>query len=230
MKNERSSNSTHKSKKQPRLTPPDLEKLKVQKSQPKDSEKNSEIQAKKSKDKQKKSLFFNKNSELEKLKKELKEIKNSYAYLQAEFINFKRIQKKEREQSIKYASFPFLQDFLFNVLNDFNRAMEKEWRNSDFEDFKSGIEILHSKIIKILKQYGVKEINPKGETFNPHFHEVMSLGQDKNLPEQTILQVCKKGYSLHDRLVQPAQVIVNQFSENKTNLEPEKLNSKQEEE
>ena len=176
------------------------------------SKKNSEEGQKSIKEKSKKNAFLKKEGKVE---KELKEIKNAYAYLQAEFVNFKRVQQNEREQSIRYASFPFLQDFLVSVLNDFNRAMEKEWKTSDFENFKSGIEILHSKMIKVLEQYGVKEINPQGEVFNPHFHEVVSVGQDESQPEQTVLQVCKKGYTLHERLVQPAQVIVNQISKEK---------------
>ena len=163
--------------------------------------------------KNKKSSVFKKE---EKLEKELKDIKKAYAYLQAEFENFKRIQRNEREQSIKYASFPFLQDFLIHVLNDLNRAIGEEWKSSDFENFKSGIKMLHSKTIKILKQYGVQEINPQGEVFNPHFHEVVSVGQDQSQPDQTVLQVCKKGYVLHDRLVQPAQVIVNQIPKGAT--------------
>ena len=178
------------------------------------------------KTKKKPSPFFNKNLETEKLKKELKEVKSSYSYLQAEFANFKRIQQNEREQSIKYASSSFLNDFLINVLNDFNRAMEKEWEESDFKDFKSGIGIIHSKIIKVLQKNGVKEINPQGEIFDPRFHEVLSLGEDQSLPEQTVLQVCKKGYLLHDRLVQPAQVIVNQFLKNKKSEETEKKEQK----
>ena len=218
MKKENGSNP--KSKIKPHLVPPDLEKFKNQQSQKKGKESHSRGRKEETIEKKKPS-FFNKKSEVEELKKELKEIKTSYAYLQAEFMNFKKAKKIEREQSIKYASFPFLQNFLVNVLNDFNRAMEKEWKTSDFENFKSGIEMLHSKIIKLLEQYGVKEINPQGEIFNPYFHEVLSLEEDKNLPEKTILQVCKKGYLLYDRLVQPAQVIVNQYSINKSESESE---------
>ncbi len=155
------------------------------------------------------------NKELAGKIKELEESKKRYQYLQAEFANFKRITQKEKEQAVKYSSFSFLQDVIVNFLNDFNRAMEKKWENKDFENFKKGVEMLHSKFVKILKQNSVTEIAPKGEVFNPHLHEVVSVEENKEQPENTILHICRKGYQLHDRLVQPAQVIVSKNFDNK---------------
>lgn len=154
-----------------------------------------------------------KNKELEKRLKELEELNKSYRYLQAEFANFKRIVQKEKEQMIKYAAFSFLQDITLNFLNDFNRAMEKNWESKDFENFKKGVEMLHSKFIKILNQHGVAEIIPKGALFDPNLHEVVSVEENKEHSENTILHICRNGYQLHDRLVQPAQVIVSKNSQ-----------------
>ena len=150
-----------------------------------------------------------KNKELEKNIKELEELKKSYRYLQAEFANFKRVAQKEKEQTMKYSTFNFLQDVILNFLNDFNRAMEKNWESKDFESFKKGVEMLHSKFVKILKQHHVEEIVPKGLLFDPTLHEVVSMEENKEHPDDTILHICRKGYQLHDRLVQPAQVIVS---------------------
>ena len=156
-----------------------------------------------------------KNKELEKKVKELEELEKSYRYLQAEFANFKRITQKEKEQTIKYSSFNFLQDVILNFLNDFNRAMENNWESKDFESFKKGVEMLHSKFIKVLQQYDVVEISPKGQPFNPNIHEVVSVEENKESPEGTILRVCRNGYQLHDRLVQPAQVVVSKNNQDK---------------
>ncbi len=161
-----------------------------------------------------------KNKELEKSLKELEELNKSYRYLQAEFANFKRINQKEKEQAVKYSSFSFFQDLTLNFLNDFNRAMEKNWENKDFENFKKGVEILHFKFIKILQQHGVTEITPKG-LFDPNLHEVVSVEENKEHPENTILHICRRGYQLHDRLVQPAQVIVSKNSQNKESQKSE---------
>lgn len=153
--------------------------------------------------------------DLEKKEKELKELNKSYRYLQAEFVNFKRIAQKEKEQALRYSTFNFLQDVILNFLNDFNRAMEKNWESKDFESFKKGVEMLHSTFIKILKQHDVIEIIPKGQPFDPNVHEVVSIEENKEHPEDTILHICRIGYQLHDRLVQPAQVIVSKNSQTK---------------
>lgn len=154
-----------------------------------------------------------KNKELEEKIQELEELNKSYRYLQAEFANFKRIAQKENEQAVKYSAFSFLQDITLNFLNDFNRAMEKKWEGKDFENFKKGVEMLHSKFIKILQQHGVTEIIPKGDLFDPNLHEVLSVEQNDKHPENTILRIFRNGYQLHDRLVQPAQVVVSKNSQ-----------------
>ena len=160
-----------------------------------------------------------KNKELEQKIKELEELNKSYRYLQAEFANFKRIAQKENEQAIKYSSFSFLQDIILNFLNDFNRAMEKKWESKDFENFKKGVEMLHSKFVKILQQNGVTEIIPKGISFDPNLHEVVSVEKNEKHPENTILHICRNGYQLHDRLVQPAQVVVSKNSQSQGSSE-----------
>ena len=150
------------------------------------------------------------NRDIENKTKELEELQKNYRYLQAEFANFKRIAQKEQEKAIKYSSFHFLQDIILNFLNDFNRAMEKNWESKNFEDFKKGVEMLHSKFIQILKQHGAAEIAPsKGVLLDPNLHEVVGAEAGKEHPENTILHICRTGYQLHDRLVQAAQVIVS---------------------
>ena len=136
-----------------------------------------------------------KNKELDKKIKELEELQKSYRYLQAEFANFKRMAQKEKEQTLQYSVFNFLQDVVLNFLNDFNRAMEKKWESKDFESFKKGVEMLHSKFIKILNQHGVTEMTPKNAPFDPNVHEVLSVEQNKEHPENTILRICRKRVS-----------------------------------
>lgn len=151
------------------------------------------------------------NSALSKLKKEKAELQKSYRYLQAEFANYKRISLKEKQDTIKYAVSSCVQDLLLNVLNDFNRAIEIEWKEKDFEHFKKGIEIIHSQFIKHLKKHGVEEINPQKAPFDPHFHEILGTEKKQDIPAHTIIRVCRKGYKIDNRLIQPAQVIVSKI-------------------
>ena len=155
-------------------------------------------------------LMKKKQNEMEKsLRKEIEDLQKSYRYLQAEFANYKRNSMKERQDTMKYAVSNAVKDLLLNVLNDFNRAMDSSYEEKDFESFKKGMEIIHSQFIKYLKSQGVEEINPQGEVFDPHFHEVLGVQEKLDIPPHTILTVCRKGYKIHDRLIQPAQVIIN---------------------
>ena len=147
------------------------------------------------------------------LEKELEQIKKSYQYLQAEFANHKRITLKERHHLIKYGPLSFIKDFLSFVFNDFNQAVQKEWKEKDFENLKKGFSMLCSQTLKTLKSHGVEEVNPLGKVFDPRLHEVLSTRADSSQPTNTVLYVCRKGYTLHDQLIQPAQVIVNKSDE-----------------
>ena len=149
---------------------------------------------------------------LQKLQTELIQLKKTHQYLQAEFANYKRNAEKNRQETSLYANSVLIQELLTNVLNDFNRAMASSPDNTNTENFKKGIQMIHSQFLKYLKKHGVQELSPQGEIFDPHFHEVLSTEIKPDLPENTVLHVCKKGYKLNDRLIQPAQVIVSQKS------------------
>ena len=146
------------------------------------------------------------------LAKELSELKQSYQYLQAEFANYKKHTDKVKQEMSLYANFLFIQELLTNVFNDFNQAMETSNENTNFESFKQGMSMIHEKFLKHLKKHGLEEISPQGVPFDPHLHEVLSTQVKKEVPENIVLQVFKKGYKLHNRLVQPAQVIVSKKS------------------
>jgi molecular chaperone GrpE len=58
-------------------------------------------------------------------------------------------------------------------------------------------------------KFGVEELNPEGEMFNPEFHQAMTLAPRADVPPNTVVSVVQKGYLLNGRLVRPALVIVS---------------------
>ena len=152
-------------------------------------------------------------SELAQLKKELQDLNKSYRYLRAEMENTKKIHLKEKQKALQYGASNLIDDILKNVINDFNTAIEKPLDEQNLKQFKEGIMMIHKKLLKTLKENNVEEINPQGEIFDPHFHEVLGVEKKEDLPAQTILYVLRKGYKMKDRLVQAAQVIVSSKNE-----------------
>ena len=63
--------------------------------------------------------------------------------------------------------------------------------------------------LSTLKKFGIKEINPKGEGFNPDLHQAVSMvAGSKGESPGTVTKVVQPGYILNDRLIRPAMVIV----------------------
>lgn len=173
----------------------------------KENDSNQDQPSKKEKSTLRKIISINSDS---KVKVELESLKKEYKYLQAEFANYKRTSFREFESSQKYKIFNFTQELLLNVVNDFNRAMDQKWNEDDLGDFQKGIGMIHQKLIHHFNQFGVEEICPKeGDVSDPNLHEIIGQAASDSIEEGSVVDTCRRGYKLHDRLVQPAQVIVS---------------------
>ncbi len=60
-----------------------------------------------------------------------------------------------------------------------------------------------------MEKFGVEEMNPQGEAFNPEYHEAMSMQESAEAQPNTVLQVMQKGYLLNERVLRPAMVVVS---------------------
>ncbi len=78
---------------------------------------------------------------------------------------------------------------------------------------REGTELTRKMLQNALEKFGVKELNPQGERFNPELHQAMSVQERADVEPSTVLLVCQKGYLLHDRLIRPAMVIVSKAPE-----------------
>ena len=76
------------------------------------------------------------------------------------------------------------------------------------EKLQEGAELTLKMIANGLKKFGIAEINPKGERFNPEYHEAIATQPSSESEPNTVLQVIQKGYLLNERVLRPAMVIV----------------------
>jgi molecular chaperone GrpE len=60
-----------------------------------------------------------------------------------------------------------------------------------------------------MEKSAIREVNPENESFNPDFHQAMSIQERDDVAPNTVVTVVQKGYLLHDRLIRPAMVIVS---------------------
>ena len=74
---------------------------------------------------------------------------------------------------------------------------------------REGMELTLQMFSGVLDKFGVKEINPQGEKFNPDFHQAMSMQESTDIAPNTVMTVFQKGYVLNERLIRPAMVVVS---------------------
>ena len=79
---------------------------------------------------------------------------------------------------------------------------------TDLKAVREGIALTLKMLADILDKFGIVEIDPQNEKFNPRWHEAMAMQPVPNVAEGMVLYVHQKGYQLHDRLLRPARVIV----------------------
>lgn len=139
----------------------------------------------------------------ERLEKEIEELEESLKKVMADFDNYRKRTMKEKKKIINQATEDLLEDLL-EVLDDFERALGSE---DDID--QDGVNMIHDKFYKKLKNHGLKEINAEGKEFDPHYHEcVMSEEVDDEDKKDKILKQFEKGYKLNSKVLRPAKVKV----------------------
>ena len=153
--------------------------------------------------------------EIESLKSELEDARNSakenwdkVLRTQAEMENLRKRNARDLENAHKYALYDFVKSLL--TIKD-SLTLSLESAKSDKATIKSvieGIEIVDKSFIAVLKNFDVTEINPKDSVFDPKYHEAVTMIEDPSKKSNEISQVVQIGFMLNNRLVRPARVIV----------------------
>jgi molecular chaperone GrpE len=130
----------------------------------------------------------------------------------AEMDNLRKRAAKDKEDTAKYAIQKFATDVV-NVADNFERAITSVPAGAAADDtaFKSlldGVSLTEREFLNVLERHGVRRISPQGQLFNPHQHQAVMEAQDPSVPPGTIVQVYQNGYSIEDRVLRPAMVVV----------------------
>ena len=144
------------------------------------------------------------------LMEQLKEEKDRYLRLFAEFENYKKRTGKERVELFKTAS----QDVmvaLLPILDDFDRAYS-EISKTEEKDLLKGVELISLKLRDTLKSKGLSEMEVKaGDVFNPDIHEaVTQIPAPSDDLKGKIIDVIEKGYLLGDKVIRFPKVVLGQ--------------------
>lgn len=148
------------------------------------------------------------------LEAEVARLKDHILRALADADNTRKRAVKEREDATKFAVSGFARDML-EIADNFRRAIDsvpEEVKNGGdplIVNLLAGIDAIERGLIKTFEKHGIKKIEPLGEIFDPHFHEVMFEAPMPNKQPGTIIQVLEAGYTINERLLRPARVGVS---------------------
>lgn len=128
----------------------------------------------------------------------------------AEIENVRRRAVLDVEKAHKFSIENFAKD-LIHVVDSLEKGLEASANaigDISIESMQQGIDLTHKLLVDTLEKFGIKEINPVREAFDPAKHEALVMQETSECPPNSIVTVVQKGFSIHDRILRPARVIV----------------------
>ena len=147
----------------------------------------------------------------EKLEGELKQEKDKFLRLFAEFENYKRRTAKERIELFSTASEDVMKTLL-PVLDDFERALLHIEEDKEAEELRKGVLLIYQKLIKTLEQKGLKPMAvQKGDVVNADNHEAITqIPAPSDDMKGKIIDIVEKGYVLGEKIIRFPKVVIGQ--------------------
>jgi molecular chaperone GrpE len=130
---------------------------------------------------------------------------DAWMYAKAEGENIRRRAAEDVAKAQKFAVERFSGEMLA-VMDSLQAGLAVQTEN--VESFKSGMELTLKQLASVFEKFNIKEINPVGEKLDPNYHQAIGM-IDSELPANTVASVMQKGYTLNDRVLRPALVMVS---------------------
>jgi len=142
------------------------------------------------------------------LMEKLRETHDRMLRASADLENFKKRAQKEKEEVQKFGAERLLKDFL-PVIDNLERALDAAKTATDFESLKTGVAMTHKQFETALGKHGVVGYSAVGKPFDPHLQEAMQQVETAELPPNHVVSELVRAYTLNDRLIRPAMVVVS---------------------
>ncbi len=141
---------------------------------------------------------------LQEAERKAQEHYDAWMYAKAEGENIRRRAAEDVSKAQKFAVERFSGEMLA-VMDSLQAGLAVQTEN--VESFKSGMELTLKQLAGVFEKFNIKEVNPVGEKLDPHKHQAISMVESDQEPN-TVVSVMQKGYTLNDRVLRPALVMV----------------------
>ena len=145
----------------------------------------------------------------------IKDLEDQLLRAKAEVQNVRRIAAQEVTKARLFGVESLAKDFL-SVADNLERAIESCGEEEQFLSIKSCLEVTINRLLGALNSSSIEVIDTSSKDFDPEKHEAISLIEDDSLDTNTIIDVVQKGYTIMDRTLRPAKVVVSKKSQEKS--------------
>jgi molecular chaperone GrpE len=149
-------------------------------------------------------------AEVAELEQRCAELDDRYKRALADLDNYRKRSAREVERQVAENSERMARDWL-DAVDSVERALAVEMPPEN--PMAEGLRAVLEQMEAILDRYGVSRVGEVGEPFDPERHEAVGVRESDEDPERTVVDVVRSGYTIGDRLLRPAQVIVSKRAE-----------------
>ena len=148
-------------------------------------------------------------AEIARLQEEITKLKDSFLRAYAESENTKKRCQQELEKNTKYALASFAKELL-GVADNLDRALSAvdDKTQEQCGSFIQGVEMTQKELTHVFEKFGIKKIDCLGKIFDPNFERVVQEVDDPSKPAGTIVSELQAAYTINDRILREAMVIV----------------------
>ncbi len=150
------------------------------------------------------------HKELEESNRKVDEFHDRILRMQAEMENLRKRAERDVSNAHKYAIEKFASELL-QVKDSLELGLDAG--EVEAAKLQEGTALTLKVLINALQKFAIEEVDPIGEAFDPNLHQAMTTEESPDHEPNTVIRVMQKGYTLHDRLLRPAMVIVSRAPE-----------------
>jgi molecular chaperone GrpE len=150
---------------------------------------------------------------LEESEAEAKMAHDRFLRVSAEFENYKKRAQREVDDFRKYANEAIFKELL-TVVDNLERAVESSSDKCENGQLLEGVDLTLKEILKVFEKFSVKPIEALEHEFDPAVHQAVLQEASEAHAENMVIREFQKGYTIHDRLLRPAMVVVSKSAGN----------------
>jgi len=138
-----------------------------------------------------------------------KESEDKVLRAHAEMENIRRRSERELENAHKYGMEKFATELL-PVIDSLELGLiAASAEGADVDKLREGMDLTVKMLVSAFEKFGINPVHPIDETFDPDFHQAMTMIEHPDKDPNTVLDVMQKGYTIKERLIRPAMVVVS---------------------